>query len=233
MPWVKATIRGQPVWAKADELGRPKAVRGRVEIRYQPQGKSYSANPANIEVSDPTPLPDDTCAPSEPRPAGRGRKSARTPGSTAATVPVAEAPDSETVIAYTDGACTGNPGPAGLGVVLLVADQRLEISEYLGNGTNNIAELTAILRALEAPEAEGRALVIHTDSQYAIGVLSKGWRAKKNVELIGTLRDHLKRHGRTTLRYVPGHAGVPLNERADELARLAITSRKSSRPPAE
>lgn len=232
MPWVKAAIRGQAVWARVDGEGRLSVVRGRVEVLYQREGgRIYSASPANVEIQDPTVLPDDTCAPAEPKSKGRGREPSRD-RATASAEPSDDPEVDGVVVAYTDGACTGNPGPAGLGVVLLADGKRVELSEYLGEGTNNIAELTAILRALEAPEGQGRPIVIHTDSQYAIGVLSKGWRAKKNVELIAALREHIKgRAEPTRLKYVPGHSGVPLNERADELARLAISTRRTSRPP--
>jgi len=130
---------------------------------------------------------------------------------------------------YADGACSGNPGPAGLGVVVLDSEGRVELSEYIGQGTNNIAELTAILRALGETAASGRPLVIHTDSSYSIGVLTKGWKAKANQELIAELREVLAGRRGTRLVYVPGHAGVAWNERADSLARAAVMSRKSTR----
>jgi ribonuclease HI len=132
------------------------------------------------------------------------------------------------VIAYADGACSGNPGPSGLGVVLIDGPTRVELSEYLGEGTNNIAELTAVLRALgEAPRE--RAMTIYTDSQYTIGVVQKGWKAKANQALVAELRAALSARPATRLAYVPGHAGVLLNERADALAREAVTARKTRR----
>jgi len=129
---------------------------------------------------------------------------------------------------YTDGACSGNPGPAGLGVVIVRPSDRLEISEYLGRATNNIAELTAVLRALGELD-EHAAVRIHTDSQYTIGVVQRGWKAKANKELVAELKEALSRHPNVKLVYVPGHEGVPLNERADELARRAIAQRRSNR----
>jgi ribonuclease HI len=112
-------------------------------------------------------------------------------------------------------------------VVLVSPDgTKSEGFEYLGDATNNVAELTAILRALEWIPSAARAIVIHTDSQYAIGVLQKGWRAKANQELVLRTRQQLEtRHAR--LAYVPGHQGVPLNERADALAREAIETRRT------
>src|SRR6185503_18224067 len=85
----------------------------------------------------------------------------------------------DALIVYTDGACTGNPGPMGLGVVILDGRERKEVSEFLGHGTNNIAELTAIVRALELCP-RGRTVVLHSDSAYALGLLGKSWKAKAN-----------------------------------------------------
>jgi ribonuclease HI len=98
--------------------------------------------------------------------------------------------------------------------------------EYLGEATNNVAELTAILRAVEWIPADARAIVVHTDSQYAIGVLQKGWKAKANGELVTYAKRVVAERG-AKLVYVPGHQGVALNERADELAREAVTTRSS------
>ena len=78
----------------------------------------------------------------------------------------------------------------------------------------------------------GAAAVVHTDSQYSIGVLTKGWKAKANQELIASVKSALAGRRGWHLRYVPGHAGVPLNERADELARQAVQRRASRMPSA-
>lgn len=141
----------------------------------------------------------------------------------------AEASGTQPIHVYADGACSGNPGPAGIGVVVLDSESRVEISEYIGKGTNNIAELTAILRALMETAESERPLVIHTDSSYSIGVLQKGWKAKANQELVAELREVLRHRRGTRLVYVPGHAGVKWNERADSLARAAVESRSSAR----
>jgi ribonuclease HI len=134
----------------------------------------------------------------------------------------------DAIVIYADGACSGNPGPAGAGVVLIDGKQRRELSHYLGDATNNVAELTAIELAADAVADAGRAVRMHTDSQYAIGVLTKGWKAKANVELVARVRQKLARLRDVELRYVPGHAGVVLNERADALAVQAVSERKSS-----
>jgi ribonuclease HI len=244
MPWVRAILRGQKIYARADAAGALVADNGRVEIRYKPNdGRRYEARAGNLEVVDATPLPDSTCGEAAavekveksdaaavgaaPRAAGSGRI---TKAQAIAAGPP-KAPDGA-IIVYADGACSGNPGPAGLGVVVVDGGRRVELSEYLGQQTNNIAELTAVLRALgEIPE--GKAAMIYTDSQYSIGVLQKGWKAKANVSLVAELREALKKKPAIRLAYVPGHSGVLLNERADALAREAVEGRKSRRAELE
>ncbi len=242
-------LRADEVFVHVNDAGEPIAQDGRVQIRYRPDAtRAYNAALRNlVPVADARIYPEAHCvaideatsAPSSPAPLlapGGGAPSASPPAPARATVkkpprpPHAESPSEPhagRVIAYADGACTGNPGPAGLGLVVLDGLRRIERSEYLGHGTNNIAELTAILRALEAVPDVGRPLAIHTDSQYSIGVLSKGWKAKKNQTLIGEIKVVLSRRTAVSLHYVPGHAGVPLNERADALARDAVRIRET------
>lgn len=208
------------MFAKADADGNLAAEGATVEVRYKPNdGRRYRARRENLAVLPGEVLPDSHCTEAEDvtkesRPAAR-RGAADAP---------AAAPRAGAVLAYTDGACTGNPGPAGLGVVVL-GDGGVELSEYLGHATNNVAELTAILRALERVPRD-KPIVVHTDSQYAIGVLQKGWKAKANQELIATIKRALS--GREAqLVYVRGHAGVTWNERCDQLAREAVSLRRT------
>jgi ribonuclease HI len=116
-------------------------------------------------------------------------------------------------------------------MVVIAPDGKIhEGYEYLGPATNNVAEITAILRGVEAIPRAARTVAIHTDSKYAIGVLTLGWKAKANQTLIRQTREALA--GRNLrLVYVPGHAGVPMNERADELAREAVRSASSQPLP--
>ncbi len=245
VPWARALLRGQKVLAKARADGSFDAVSGRVEVRYKPSdGRAYQAAARNLElVAGEALLPDDACAPAEaapPKPEGAraagasGSKSGsasadrKSAAAAAALAPGAVPAGAWTV--YADGACSGNPGPAGLGIVLVGPDGTiLEGFEYLGVGTNNVAELTGVLRAAEIVP-DGAAAVVHTDSQYAIGVLTKGWKAKANKELIAGVKEALARRSGWRIVYVPGHAGVPLNERADELAREAVRTRSSRLP---
>ena len=202
MGWEKKLFREKDeVWVRCDANGVPKKVAGPlVEMRYSEGGKTYRANSKNI-----SPLPGEASSKAE-------------------EFENVEPSDGE-VIAYTDGACSGNPGPAGLGVVLRWGEESKEISEYLGKGTNNIAELTAILRAAQEIEALGMTGVIHTDSSYSIGVLTKGWKAKANRQLVADTKKALAALSKVRLVKVPGHSGVPDNELADQLAVSAIENR--------
>lgn len=251
MPWARALLRGQKVLARAKADGSLDAVSGRVEVRYKPtDGRAYQAAARNLELIPSEPLlPDDACAPAEAAPpAAPKTRSGAAPGSSSGSASTSASRSQERKSSaaakalapgavpagawtvYADGACSGNPGPAGLGIVLVGPDGKIaEGFEYLGIGTNNVAELTGILRAAEIVP-EGQAAVVHTDSQYAIGVLTKGWKAKANQELIAGIKIALARHQGWRLVYVPGHAGVPLNERADELAREAVRTRASRLP---
>lgn len=230
MPWVRATLRGQRIYARANADGTLSAANGKVEIRYKPNdGRMYHAAAKNLEQVEPELLPEETCAAAEaPVKAPKEEKERRTPKPAAPSSDAGDGTVTDRTAVYTDGACTGNPGPAGLGVVIVLPEARVELSEYLGEGTNNIAELTAILRGIEEAPSAGH-LVVHTDSQYAIGVLSKNWKPKKNVELIADIRERMKARRRISFVYVPGHAGVALNERCDQLAREAIRSRANTR----
>jgi ribonuclease HI len=128
----------------------------------------------------------------------------------------------EPIHAWTDGACSGNPGPAAIGVVLVCGDRRKEISEYLGEGTNNIAELSAVKRALESIRDRKRTVYLYSDSSYVIGLLKSGWKARANRELVEAIRALRARFPDLRLVKVAGHSGVKENERADALARDAI-----------
>jgi ribonuclease HI len=136
---------------------------------------------------------------------------------------------------YTDGACKGNPGPGGWGVLLKAGGTEKELFGGELGTTNNRMELTAVIRALEALKRPCR-VTLYLDSQYVLkgitewlpGWKAKGWRTAarqpvKNVELWQAL-DALVSQGGHTIdwRWVRGHNGDPGNERADALANLGV-----------
>jgi ribonuclease HI len=231
MPWVRAVLHGQVVYARVKADGSLLVQGNRVEVCYSPNAsRLYNARASNVvKEADTAILPDEACAP-RAESASRLRKAAPAMGTVTKKAMVSTAlpkVPKDSIIAYADGACSGNPGPAGLGVVVIDGTTRTEISEHLGEATNNIAELTAIERVLDVVTEVGRPLVIHTDSAYAIGVLSKGWKAKANIALIERVRERLAKRPATRLVHVRGHAGIELNERADELAREAVRTRRT------
>ncbi|MDT9013182.1 MAG: ribonuclease [Pseudomonadota bacterium] len=133
------------------------------------------------------------------------------------------------VEAFTDGACKGNPGPGGWGVVLRMGQHEKELSGHEAHTTNNRMELTAVIRALDALK-EPCHVALHTDSRYVIDGITKwifGWQKngwinsqKKpvlNADLWQELLESRRRH-RIDWIWVKGHDGHPENERADRLA---------------
>jgi ribonuclease HI len=128
---------------------------------------------------------------------------------------------------WTDGAASGNPGPAGSGFVLLFREHRKEASIWLGDATNNVAELTAVLVALRSLKRRDVPVRVHSDSSYVIGVVTGAMRAKANRELVEEIRDQVARFADLRFVKVEAHAGVEWNERADALARQAIRARAS------
>ena len=210
-------FKGELVWVRADEAGRPVLdADGRAEMKYrESDAKSY--RPLSLNLA-----PDPGGGATEPPPPPRRPRAEVATKSDKKGAPSVSGPAVEI---WTDGACSGNPGPMGIGVVVIDGGQRREKGEYLGVGTNNIAELTAIERGIDLADGGGpRRLRVYTDSSYAIGVLGKGWKAKANQELIARLKRRLAPLDVEFVK-VSGHAGVPENERCDELARGAITGR--------
>jgi len=137
------------------------------------------------------------------------------------------------IIMYTDGACSGNPGPGGWGAVLMSGEHRKEIFGGERETTNNRMEMMAIIRGAEVLK-RGCSVDIYTDSKYVLqgmtewleGWKKRGWKTAskkpvKNVDLWQRLEQALDRH-EVNWNWVKGHSGVPGNELADELARRGI-----------
>ncbi len=143
-------------------------------------------------------------------------------------------PAKHLVTVFTDGACSGNPGPGGWGAILMSGGHRKELRGSEANTTNNRMELSAAIGALEALKKPS-IVALHTDSNYLKDGITKwifgwkrnGWKTAdkkpvKNEDLWKRLDLALKTHT-IEWHWVKGHAGHPENERADELARLAIS----------
>jgi ribonuclease HI len=140
---------------------------------------------------------------------------------------------SKTVEIYTDGACRGNPGPGGWAAVLTAGEREKEITGAENLTTNNRMELRAVIAALQALKRPAQ-VRLYTDSQYVRrGVLewleswkARGWKTAdkkpvKNQDLWQLLDSEVSKH-QIEWHWVPGHSGVPGNERCDALANAAI-----------
>ena len=140
----------------------------------------------------------------------------------------------EKVVIYTDGACSGNPGPGGWGAILMYKGRTKEISGGMKDTTNNIMEITAVLEALKCLKVKSD-VQVYSDSAYVVNAFNQGWiynwikkgwktasgEAVKNQELWQELYDLTKKH-KVNFNKVKGHSDVELNNRCDELARNAI-----------
>lgn len=138
------------------------------------------------------------------------------------------------VILYTDGACSGNPGDGGWGCVLIYKDNKKELSGGQKDTTNNIMEMTAVIKGLEALKRPCN-VNIYSDSSYVVNTFEKGWldnwmkngwrtsdkKDVKNKDLWMKLYELSNIHN-ITFNKVKGHSDDELNNRCDELARAAI-----------
>lgn len=141
----------------------------------------------------------------------------------------------EKIIIYTDGACSGNPGPGGWGAVLMSGSNKKEISGADPQTTNQRMELMAVVAALKALKVTGWEVEVYSDSAYLVNAFGQkwldkwqqnGWKNSKkeevaNQDLWKELLELTSRN-RVTMKKVKGHAGDEYNERCDQLARQAI-----------
>ncbi len=148
----------------------------------------------------------------------------------------------DTIIIYTDGACTGNPGAGGYGAVIIDGDRREELSGGYRLTTNNRMEMMGAIAALESLKSNSK-VKLHSDSKYIVDAVVKGWAKKwqangwrrnrkemaKNPDLWQELLDLCKIHD-VEFVWVKGHAGIPENERCD---RLAVAAAHQSNLPSD
>ena len=209
--WKRMSFKGNKVWVQVDAQQNLLLTDGKVRIKYNlKQDYEYKVRPKNLG-------PEDAAVPAAKKTPGKKKKAS----SKAATATAEDVPDNCIKI-YTDGASSGNPGPAGIGVLLIYKGKEKQISEYIGRTTNNVAELSAIKKALETLKRHDLPVRIFSDSSYSIGLLTKDWKAKKNPELVAEIRNLMKQFKNLRFVKVKGHAGIKENEVADYLATSAI-----------
>jgi ribonuclease HI len=200
--WKRMRFKKNKVWLAVDGTGKPLEENGKVLIKYQlNQTHEYWVRKSNIKPLDSDPA------------TGQEIQNNKT---------VPQTGDKEGILIFTDGASSGNPGPAGIGVVMRFGKYEKEISEYIGLTTNNIAELKAIQVGLQAVKKTNLPVRIFTDSRYAYGVLTLGWKAKANREMVQSIKKTMMKFKNLKIVKVKGHAGDEGNERADFLATSAI-----------
>ena len=213
-------FKGNKVWLHVDNDQQPVIHHNKVLIKYQlNQDHEYRVHKEAVKPIDPAQLKKKA-----PRKMHDQQSSL-----TGEQVGLHDQIPSKTVVAYTDGASSGNPGPSGIGVVLRFGSHKKEISRHIGIATNNVAELTAIKAALKAIRTTEIPVRLYTDSQYCYGLLSLGWKPKRNEKLVAAIKKLTGQFKDLRILKIEAHAGIDDNERADRLAREAITAGAASK----
>ncbi len=203
--WKRMSFKGNKVWVETDPNGNLMVEKEKVLIKYNlKQDYEYRVKPESLKSVD-------QAVPARKKPSKPSKK----------TDDDTSLPDNCIKI-YTDGASSGNPGPSGIGILFIHEENKKEISQYIGTATNNIAELTAIKVALEELKRVDLPVRIFSDSSYAIGLLTKNWKPKKNQVLIFEIRALISKFFDLAFIKVKGHSGIKENEVADFLATSAI-----------
>lgn len=244
MDWTEMIFKGSDrVWVQTQD-GEPVVDDGKVTMRYSnsDSAKSYRASAANIALPG---------SPSTKQPTNQPARqpTKQTAGSSGLLAEdhrlVWKSPKGEIVFSterpvglekqepapedvfefHTDGACSNNPGPCGWGWVLRHNDTYLEARQFLGTGTNNIAEFAGIKAALDHVTDLNARVRIYTDSALAVGMFTQNWKPKENIELVKAIQARLREFKtKPELIKIKGHAGYLLNERADTQATSSIRS---------
>jgi ribonuclease HI len=222
--WKRMVFKKNKVWMATDKDQKPITKSGKVLIRYQlNQDYEYWVLSKNIKPIDS--LKKEGNIEKVKKSVGIS-STEKTTKKTPKTDFAAETIRDDAVLVYTDGASAGNPGPSGIGVVLRFGKHEKEISRYIGDTTNNVAELEAIRSGLMAVKNTNLPVRVFTDSRYAYGVLTQGWKAKKNQNIIESIKKILSKFNDLKFIKIKGHVGIEGNERADFLATSAIKNAK-------
>ena len=213
--WIRMRFKQNKVWVAVDSDGKIQIHNGKALIKYQKE-QDYEYR---VRGTDLLPLERRTRgSPCENPPETQEKAERRS----ALRWDSPDSEDPDCIRIYADGASSGNPGPSGIGVLLRYREHEKEISRNIGLGTNNIAELEAIRTGLLEVKNPDLPVRVYTDSGYAYGLLTLGWKAKKNTALVSDIRLLMKRFKNLTFIKVKGHSGIEGNERADKLATSAI-----------
>jgi ribonuclease HI len=217
--WKRMRFKTNKVWLATDSEGDPIVKNNKVLIKYQlDQEHEYWVHPDRVAPIESEPSPQMN----RPKGVSTGGQSKTKANKTLSIESHVPAIEKNTVCIFTDGASSGNPGPAGIGVVMRYGTHTREISKPIGIATNNIAELEAIRIGLMEIKKTDLPVRIFTDSSYAYGVLMRGWKARKNQELIKSIQELIDTFGDIKFIKVKGHSGMAENERADFLATTAL-----------
>jgi len=217
--WQRMQFKKNKVWLMVDTKGNPIVRNNKVLIKYNlNQDYEYWVHEKSVSDIDPKQL-------KRKSPGKKKSRHRKKSSSQAASIHEA-AIQKDAVVIFTDGASSGNPGPAGIGVVMRHGKNEREISKAIGKATNNIAELEAIRTGLAALKNTHLPVRVFTDSAYALGVLSLGWKAKKNTALVQSVKHLMAQFDDIELIKVPAHSGIADNERADILAVEGVRANK-------
>jgi ribonuclease HI len=222
--WKRMVFKKNKVWLAIGQDQKPITKNGKVLIRYQlDQDYEYWVLSKNIKPIDSLQREGKIERVKKSTEKTSKQKTTKTTSETETAV---ETFCDDAVHVYTDGASAGNPGPSGIGVVLRFGKHKKEISRYIGDTTNNVAELEAIRLGLMAVKNTTLPVRVFTDSRYAYGVLTQGWKARKNQNIIESIKKILSKFNNLKFIKVEGHVGIEGNERADFLATSAIKKAK-------
>ncbi len=224
--WKRMKFKGNKVWLATGNDGKPAVKDGKVLIKYQlDQDYEYWVHKNVVKPVD-SPEPENTGRRKNQSGAKSSRKHKSKQRDYIQEEKISHAAGVDTICIYTDGASSGNPGPSGIGALLLFRNHEKEISKYIGIATNNIAELEAIRVALLELKQNDFPVRVFTDSSYAYGVLTLGWKAKKNLDLIRSIKKVMTKFKDLKFIKVRGHEGIEGNEKADFLATSALKKKK-------
>jgi len=216
--WKRMWFKENKVWVATDPQGTSVSKNGKVLIKYQlKQDYEYWVNKKNISPIESR----QTKTPHQKKRKARKKKlqKDKTGGDMTSWDETAY---QGKICVFTDGASSGNPGPSGIGVLLRYGEYEKEISSFIGTATNNIAELKAIETGLSALKSTDIPVRLFTDSKYAYGLLALNWKARKNRQIVESIKKTMAKFKDLKIIKVKGHSGYQENERADFLATSAI-----------